>query len=340
MSLYITALLAIAVGTAFGYVSKSGSFCMNSGFRNLLGKKDTKLFKAYILAIAIQMLILPLLQYFGVIKITVPVFYPLGAVFGGFIFGMAMNWSGGCAAGVWYKFGSGNIGSFVAVAGLIFGYTATESGILKSFRVLLQSVGKSNNIESLTLSSFANIPHYWLSLPISLILIFLLLKDFNKNREKRWNWQKTGLWIGATGLTAWLFSSLTERYFGMAIMPGSKQVHDLLTLNNFASANWDLFFVLGIPIGAYLSVVRSQRNSQGSFKWSNISGSEIWKFAAGGFVLGSSASLAGGCTVGHSLTGVPLLSIGSIVFTIFTVLGAWSGVIINNKLRRRYEKLQ
>ena len=41
-------------------------------------------------------------------------------------------------------------------------------------------------------------------------------------------------------------------------------------------------------------------------------------------LLGIGASLAGGCTVGHSLVGVPLLSVGSIVTTVFIVLGSWT----------------
>ncbi|RMD99878.1 MAG: hypothetical protein D6814_04750, partial [Calditrichaeota bacterium] len=95
---------------------------MNSGFRNLLGRRDTSRFKAYLLAIAIQMLILPILHLWGVVKFTEPSFYPVGAILGGFLFGMAMNWSGGCPAGVWYKVGGGSIGAFVAIMGLAAGY--------------------------------------------------------------------------------------------------------------------------------------------------------------------------------------------------------------------------
>lgn len=89
---------------------------------------------------------------------------------------------------------------------------------------------------------------------------------------------------------------------------------------------WDLFFVLGIPIGAYLATRRS-----GSFKWSSISGAGIWKLAGGGFLLGASASLAGGCTIGHGLAGIPLLSAGSIIFTVFAILGALTGVLRKKK---------
>ena len=294
---------------------------MNSGFRNLLGRRDTTRFKAYLLAIAVQMLLLPILHRFGWIQFTVPGFYPLGAVTGGFLFGMAMNWGGGCPAGVWYKLGGGSIGAFVAIMGMIVGYSATESGILRSMREWIQSVGNNGNLASLTLPSLTNIPLLWLTLPLSLGLLVSLFRSSPQQSFSGWHWRKTGLWIGGIGVIAWVLSSLTGRYFGMAILPGSKNV-----LNVFAgdrqAENWDLFFVLGIPMGGYLAT-----RGNGSFKWSTISGAAIWRLAAGGFVLGVSASLAGGCTVGHGLAGIPLLSAGSITFTLFAILGAWAGVI-------------
>ena len=87
---------------------------MNSGFRNLLGGRDTSRFQAYLIAVALQILILSPLSAFGIVKLDVPSFYPLGAVVGGLLFGLAMNWGGGCAGGLLYKIGSGSISAVVA----------------------------------------------------------------------------------------------------------------------------------------------------------------------------------------------------------------------------------
>jgi len=299
---------------------------MNAGFRNLLGRRDTSRVKAYFLAIAVQMLIVPLFQTIGNIELTIPAFYPLGATLGGFLFGLAMNWGGGCAAGVWYKLGGGNIGAFVGIMGLTIGYITTESGALKTLRVFVQSIGKNDEVQTMTLGSLFNLPLWWMSLPIAIVLLFLLLKDPPLNAETGWNWRKTGLWVGAVGIIAWAASSLAGRRFGMAILPGSKDLLDSLAFGKPGSLSWDFFFVLGVPIGGFLSTSRS-----GTFSWSSISGASIWKLAAGGFVLGSSASLAGGCTVGHGLAGIPLLSLGSITFIIFAILGAWTGVFMQKK---------
>jgi uncharacterized membrane protein YedE/YeeE len=299
---------------------------MNAGFRNLLGWSDTNKFKAYLLAIALQMLILPLLAFYGIIKISVPAFYPAGAILGGFLFGLAMNWGGGCAAGLWYKLGSGNIGAFVGVLSLIAGYIATEVGALKPFRIWVQSIGGRNQ----TLATVANVPMLWLSLPIAIVLLFVLFKKFSFKEGS--DWRRTGIAVGVIAALAWITSSISGRFFGMAVMPGSKDGFELLTASRRIDWSWDLFFVLGIPIGGYLSARRQKQ-----FKWTNISGLTIWKIVSGGLLLGISASIAGGCTVGHGLTGVPLLSLASIFFTMFAILGAWSGVAMPISLKHALE---
>jgi hypothetical protein len=299
---------------------------MNGGFRDLLGRRDTSRFKAYFLAIAIQMLTLPLLQAFGIVEFTIPAFYPLGATLGGFLFGLAMNWSGGCPASVWYKLGGGSIGAFIAIIGLIVGYLATENGALKTLRLFVQSFGHAANIQSMTSASLFNLPVWWMSVPTSLLLLYCLLKTSSTHSDVNISWQKIGLWVGIIGIMAWVTSSLSGRFFGMAILPGCKDVLDALSLGKASAMSWDLFFVAGIPLGSFISTIR-----HGSFSWSNISGAAIWKLAGGGFILGASGSLAGGCTVGHGLAGIPLLSLGSIAFTLFAILGAWAGIFLQRK---------
>jgi hypothetical protein len=147
---------------------------MNAGFRNLLGRGDTTKFKAYLLAIALQMLILPPLMFFGVIQFSVPAFYPFGAILGGFLFGIAMNWGGGCAAGIWYKAGAGSISAFVSLIALIAGYVSAENGALRSLRIIIQSAHSG----SITLGSVLNIPMWWIGLLFALVLIVFLLKDW------------------------------------------------------------------------------------------------------------------------------------------------------------------
>ena len=47
---------------------------------------------------------------------------------------------------------------------------------------------------------------------------------------------------------------------------------------------------------------------------------------AAGFVMGVSATFAGGCNIGHGFSGLPTLALSSLTATLFTFLGAGLGV--------------
>jgi uncharacterized membrane protein YedE/YeeE len=47
------------------------------------------------------------------------------------------------------------------------------------------------------------------------------------------------------------------------------------------------------------------------------------ELAAGGLLMGVGAGIAGGCNLGHSMVGVPLLSLGSITTTLAIITGVF-----------------
>ena len=83
------------VGIPFGYVLQRGRFCMNSAFRDLMLTRDVTIFRAYVLALLIQMVGLQLLQEMGVIAASGDPVWWAAAIAGGVIFGWGMALSGG-----------------------------------------------------------------------------------------------------------------------------------------------------------------------------------------------------------------------------------------------------
>src|SRR5512145_2634023 len=110
---------------------------MNSGFRAALDGEWTKL-KALGLAVAVQLLLLPVIFGTGLARAAELPLPLLAAVAGGLLFGASMPWAGGCAAGVWYKLGAGDVGALLAILGMALGATATDSGPLAPLRVAMQ----------------------------------------------------------------------------------------------------------------------------------------------------------------------------------------------------------
>ncbi|HEX9924009.1 MAG TPA: YeeE/YedE thiosulfate transporter family protein, partial [Anaerolineae bacterium] len=68
-------VLGLIVGLGFGYASQRGRFCINSAFRDVYLIKDTTLFKAFVLAVLIQMVGVQLLVETGLVQVWVVEFF-------------------------------------------------------------------------------------------------------------------------------------------------------------------------------------------------------------------------------------------------------------------------
>ena len=303
---YFAALTGLLVGGGYGYIAQRGAFCMNSGFRVAVTERNTTKVKAYVLAIALQMLVVPLVFALGLSSPTYPAMFPIGAVLGGLLFGASMRWAGGCAAGVWYKIGSGSLGALTAVLGMAIGAAALELGPLVGLRTAVQSAGPS--VRSAPLETL------WAWAPIAGLLLVVMLWRAAPGQAGAWSWRRTGIAMGLVGIVAWPLSSLAARDFGMAVVPGTVS---LLTDPVRRLMSWDVLFVLGIPVGAFVAARRS-----GPVTASKVSAVSASKHFAGGLGLGVGASLAAGCTVGHGLTGVPLLAPGSMLAIVSIFAGS------------------
>jgi len=279
---------------------------MNSGFRVVVTERNTTKVKAYVLAIALQMLVVPLVFAIGLSSPNYPSFFPIGAVLGGLLFGASMKWAGGCAAGVWYKVGAGSLGALAAILGMAIGATLLELGPLAGFRAAVQSLGPQ--VGSAPLGGM------WAWAPVAGLILVLLLMRAAPGTAGDWSWHRTGLLIGLVGAVAWPMSSFAARDFGMAVVPGTVE---LLAEPLVRLVTWDVFFVLGIPVGAFVAARQA-----GPVSLSKASWKDACQRFAGGLGLGVGASIAGGCTVGHGLTGVPLLAPGSIVAIIAIFAGS------------------
>ena len=297
----------LIIGAAYGYIAQRGAFCLNSGFRFVVTKRDFTKVKALGLAIAVQMIAMPAVFALGWAQPAFPSFFPVGAVLGGLLFGVSMYWAAGCAAGVWFKTGAGSLGAVAGVAGLMLGATLFEAGPLRGLRDAVHGLGGgavSFNATSLGL------PLWTLLVPLGAALIFFLTRT-ETTKAGAWTWRRTGLLLGLVGVAAWPVSALVERGFGMSVIGGAV---DLTRLTSGATipvkgfGGWDILFVLGLPLGAFFAA-----RKEGAVKLSVPKPEDFAKMFAGGLGLGAGASLAAGCTVGHGLTGVPLLAPGSIV---------------------------
>ena len=140
-----------------------------------------------------------------------------------------------------------------------------------------------------------------------------------------WPWWVSGILIGLTvpllyilaGKAFGISTSLQEA--GALCAPHSK----LEYLSKFDRKGnlWTLVFVLGIAIGSFIANRFLSEHPADFLPVSFASGAGAIKLLVGGFLIGFGTRYAGGCTSGHSITGIANLNWPSFVATIFFFVG-------------------
>ena len=93
------------------------------------------------------------------------------------------------------------------------------------------------------------------------------------------------------------------------------------TVEDWSLATYEFFFVLGIPLGAFIAAWLTHRfstrvvPSEWSFRFGANPGRRlVWSFI-GGVLLLFGARFGGGCTSGHMISGVSQLAVSSLIFS-------------------------
>lgn len=347
---YVSALTAIVVGLMLGFILQRGRFCLNSAFRDIIFVEDLDFFRAYLLCVVVAVIGANLLEDAGLIVtfdrqtghlVTSGLMrqnlLPIANVLGGFLFGLGIVLAGGCASGIVYRLGEGQMSALIAVFGFFFGVATTTSGMLKPLHQYLKGftieiAGKTNPAlwdlfgggpvaKWITIATFS---------ATSLFFVFKGKPTFGKS-GKGYSWGLTGILVGLLTILAWEISSLFGGFpRGMAITTPMREFFNSVLYNSSNSTfpeisflgifkgTWGVFFIIAVPLGAAISAIGLQE-----FKWKISSAQEILTVLFGSFLMGVGAVIAGGCNLGHGITGMSTMSIASTVAILSIILGNW-----------------
>ena len=346
----ISALTAILLGTALGFILQRGRFCLNSAFRDIIFIQDLTFFRAYLLCISVAIIGTNILESAGLIftydqeagrfvstELMRQNFVPIANVLGGFLFGLGIVLAGGCASGIVYRLGEGQIGALIAVVGFFFGIGMTTDGMLSPIRDYL----KSFKVEVFGVTNpaiwdlFGGGPTAkWITIAVfTIALLAFVFKGrptFGKS-AKGYAWGLTGVLVGLLTILAWEVSSVfggTPR--GLAITTPLRELFNSMLTNSTHSpfqefsfigifrGTWGVFFILAVPFGAWISAVGLKE-----FKWKMPPAREVLTVFFGSILMGIGAVIAGGCNLGHGVTGMSTMSLPSLVAITSIMLGNW-----------------
>jgi hypothetical protein len=316
----------LLIGLIFGALLQRGRVCFNSAFRDVKLIKDNYVFKIGILTVALSMIFFHFAAQFGWIRMSPPTFNWISTILGAFVFGMGMVLAGGCASGVTYRIGEGLTTAWMAA--FAYGLTAfaAQRGALSFIRNGLSSfnvtVANENEMYTAvtgpTLSSLLGISPWIPALIVAALLLWYVFGTKTTPRKSTMDWRLLSVLLAIVAVVAYILSFAAGRNYGLGIT-GSW----VALWNSFltgAKLNWASLLIIGIIVGATITAVVNKEFKLRMPKQP----STYAKVLLGGFLMGLGATLAGGCNIGHFLTGLPMLGISSILASVFFILGNWA----------------
>jgi uncharacterized protein len=293
----IDALPALAAGVATGAVMTRGGLCFNRALRRAAFERRPSLLRAFAIAVAAQLLLLPVLVAADVDPLARatraggPALLPAAQVAGGLVFGAGMALAGGCVTGMLWKAGAGAVALAIAIAG----FAAGELLIRGPGEHLITTLDDAARPATHALPDLLGVGYAGPALAVGVVGLGLLLR-------RRRDGAAAGLALGAVAALAWIAADAAGYGYGLGFVGGADGTR--AAIGSGAELPFQLFLALGVVAGAALA---------GPHRPSLPDRARATRALAGGLLMGVGGSIAHGCNIGHGLTGLPLLSFGSLL---------------------------
>ncbi len=338
---YRVALLGLLVGMVLGAVTIKTNFCTMGSISDWVNVGNKDRMRSWFLAIGIAILVSQTMQANGIVDLDesiylTPNFAWLGYLLGGFLFGIGMTLSSGCAHRTLTRVGGGNLKSLVVM--LFLGLTAymTMRGLLAIFRV---DVIEANSID-LAASGLSDQG-----------IGTLLAAAVGLDNTARVNYAVAALLGG--GLVVFAFSSKTFRQsfdnilagtvIGL-IIPAGWYATGVVGFDDFEPVRFESLSFVG-PTGESFMYLMTFTGSTinfgiavvfgvilGSFLYSTVTGKfrvetfnnrdDMVRHIRGGILMGFGGVLALGCSIGQGITGMSTLASGSLLSLVSIIFGS------------------
>jgi hypothetical protein len=338
-------------GILFGFVLQRSRFCITAGFRDIFLIRNTTVTRAVIICLVISTLMFAFIISYTPPSYNIePKLYPVGihTVVGGIIFGIGMVIAGGCASGTLMRVGEGYQMQLFGIIGFFIGSIVGAYNYQWWYQL---SISKSPVIYLPDLLSF------WgaVALQIAILLVIYLLAIYWERgtikcfKIKITNDSKSSIsfyqrfikksWSYTTG--AILLAFLNSLFFLTLKIPWSITTGithisgGVVNKLNFDLSHWLYFdsssnsffqhplalIPISMVIGSFIGSL-----SAGEFRIRKARSKRFLIFAfIGGFLMGYSARLSGGCNIGAFLSAIPSFSLHGWIYGVSILIGSYFG---------------
>lgn len=314
--------LGLILGLAFGAIAEVTRFCFRRGLVGPIAERRAAL-GVWLMALVAALIGTQVAVAFGIISFDEHRFLTsdlpwLAIGIGGLLFGAGMVLTRGCVSRLTVLTGSGNLRAFTVL--LVFALTAhaTLKGVLSPLRTTLGAV----TLDMGEMVSFANLPGgsaFWTA------LIALTALGYIARSSARPVHLVLAICLGLLVPLAWVgtgyvlldeFDPITME--GLSFTSPTANTLFWTVASTSIPAGFGTGLLGGVVAGAFIPAILS-----GRFEWQSFeSPRQTGRYLLGAVLMGTGGVLAGGCTVGAGLSGIPTLSIAAIFAIASIAVGA------------------
>ena len=310
-------VLGLLLGLMFGALAQRTRFCFRRG---ILG--DGPALSLWFSALAFGIIGTQVSVYLGWISFADHRFFtpevPVIAItLGGLLFGVGMVLTKGCVSRLTVLTGSGNMRALIVLIVFAIFAHATMKGIFSYVRTFLGGF-------TFDVGAYVDLSHL-LGWRLTTVLILAVVAGFValKNRLSWSNYVMSAL-IGLLVPAAWVGTGLLlqDEFDPIAMESLSFTLPAAETLfwglaSTAVAANFGTGLFLGTVLGAFVVAKIYQEFSWESFQEVGQTG----RYMAGAALMGVGGVLAGGCTLGVGLAGLPTLSLAALIGIVAIAIG-------------------
>jgi uncharacterized membrane protein YedE/YeeE len=296
-----------------GYVLHRGQLCFHAMFADAVAGRSM-LLRGWLLGVTIAAVGLSVLFATPLgagLDRGLP-FAPVGNIAGGLLIGLRMVVARSCVSGLFAKLGSGMLGTLAGLAGW-------AAGELLARMVPVPGPVLLPGGDVATVPGVLGLPRAVVAVAFLVVVVIALRRrriaqgpDQRPALPWRWDWPALGVALGAVTILGWVAAAAGGSSFG----PGT--VGAVTSVAVGAPDAWLIAFLAGIVVGAAVA-----GRTAGGFAVRGEQPVRYLQLALGGVLLGAGGWIAGGCNLGHGLSGVAQLGVSSWVVVAAIAAGVW-----------------
>jgi len=349
--------LAFLFAVIMGAVANKTNFCTMGAVSDWVNMGDTGRLRAWLFAMAVALIGVLALEFFGVLTLGTDTFPPyrtanfawLRYVLGGVMFGIGMTLASGCGNKTLIRIGGGNLKSVVVLAiAMVAAYAMLWTDFFNvAFMSWMQPTIvdlSARNIQSQEIGAIigglAGVEdvsklHLIVGGVVALALLVFIFKsrDFRSSFDNILGGLVVGLaviggwWItGGSMGTAWkewadFASEVPSRVATQSytfISPMGDTARYLMDPAQLSLVNFGVVALAGVIVGSLLWALISRSFR---FEWFR-SGGDFVAHGIGAVLMGTGGVLSMGCTIGQAVTGMSTLALGSLLTFASIVFGS------------------